>query len=130
TQVIPYAVIRTYNITIRVRIGPTILDDSIDEFSVVSTEARKVKILRLAEEEGGCGIRKPASHIAEPIMLLLIVVRVHDVRAGLAEVIEHPECFFDWVLQIVVEVNDELSPSVTETFQHRRVLPEISRHIN
>src|SRR5213080_2612884 len=104
------AVGRAENQTINVRIGSPILDDSIDEFTVVSTEARQVKIPRFTEEESGCGVRKPASHIAEPIMLLLVVVRVNDVRSGLAEVIEHPDCFFDWVLQIVVEVDDKLPP--------------------
>src|SRR5436190_7906675 len=121
------AVSRTENQTINVRIRSPILDDAIDEFTVVSTEARQVKIPRLAEEKSGCGIGKPASHIAEPTMFLLIVVRVHDVRSGLAEVIEHPERFFDRVLQIVVEVDDKLSPGVAETFQHRRMLPEVSR---
>ena len=124
------AVSRTENQTINVRIRSPILDDAIDEFTVVSTEARQVKIPRLAEEKSGCGIGKPASHIAEPTMFLLIVVRVHDVRSGLAEVIEHPERFSDRVLQIVVEVDDKLSPGVAETFQHRRMLPEVSRHIN
>src|SRR6266516_1490541 len=124
------AVSRTENQTINVRIRSPILDDAIDEFTVVSTEARQVKILRLAEKKSGCSIGKPASHIAEPTMFLLIVVRVHDVRSGLAEVIEHPERVFDRVLQIIVEVDDKLSPGVAETFQHRRMLPEVSRHVN
>src|SRR5437763_15437345 len=102
------AVGRAQNQTINVRIWPSILDDAIDEFSAVSAEATQVKILGLAEEESSCGVRKPASHIAEPMMLLLFGVSVHDVCYGLAKVREQLECVLDRLLQLVGEIDDDL----------------------